>query len=539
MRKQIVLAAAGATAAALLSACSGTTPATGSEDPAVLVEAVPSLPTAFAYDAGAFDYAGFEFQVNTQAQLVRNPYEEVGDGVRQQDLFTFEGELAESYDVSDDGLTYTFHLREGVQSVAGNQLTADDVIWSYERKWGGESVAPFINYPAIVDPVRQMKKVDDMTVSITLDRAGDGITLLSLLANVSADIYDSTLLKEHVTPEDPHAIAWSAENGNYGFGAYEMTSFTPGEKLVLEANPNYWEGEPEVKKIVQRVVEDPGMRASLLRNGDVDVAVQLRPTDIAELESTEGVKTFDGVDSVNYTRLKMNVLEAPFDDLRVRQALRLAIPYDEIITDVYRDRAVPMKGFINPNYPGADDTGLDQGTYDPAAAKALLVEAGLDTVPFDLLVSNAVPDLQEVAVQMASYAADAGFDISVVNQSSAAVSEATGTGNFQAYLQRDQAISQAPPYELMLEFTKDSPLNATGWTDQSFYDAVDRGIAAGDALSEAAGREWLAAQLIWQQQLPMITVAFVQPLVAFADEVDGFANRTEGTLDFAHIAKSD
>lgn len=539
MRKHTATAAALIAAAGLLTGCSSTTSAQGSSDSETLVEAVPSLPTAFAYDAGAFDYAGFEFQVNTQAQLVRNPYVEVADGVRQQDLFSFEGELAESYDVSEDGLTYTFHLRDGVVSVAGNPLDADDVIWSYERKWGGESVAPFINSPAIVDPATQFTKVDDMTVAITLDRAGDGFTLLALLANVSGDIYDSDVLKAHATEEDPHAIAWSAENGNYGFGAYELTTFTPGEELVLEASPNYWEGEPEVKKIVQRVVEDPGMRANLLSNGDVDVAVQLRPTDIATLESTDGVRTFDGVDSVNYTRLKMNLREAPFDELAVRQALSYAIPYEEIIADVYRDRAIPMRGFINAHYPGADDTGLAEGTYDPERARQLLSDAGYDTVSFDLLVNNAVPDLQEVAVQIASYAADAGFDVSVVGQSSAAVGEATGTGNFDAYLQRDQAISQSPPYELMLEFTADSPLNATGWTDQDFYAAVDAGIASEDALSDAAGAQWLAAQLIEQEQVPMIEVAFVQPLVAFADDVNGFANRSEGTLDFAHLSKGD
>ncbi|GAA1954253.1 ABC transporter substrate-binding protein [Microbacterium aquimaris] len=538
-RRAQVPAALALVAALTLASCSSggssDTAEPSSDNEGTIVEAVPSLPTSFAYDDGDFTYAGFEYQINTNAQLIQNPYVVNDEGDLQQDYFTFEGELAEGYDVSDDGLVYTFYLREGVLSQAGNELTADDVLWSYERKWNTASVAPLLSAPAIVDPARQFEKIDDYTVQITVDRAGDGFTLLALLANVSADIYDSELLMAHETADDPYAVAWSAENGNYGFGAYMLESITPGEELVLVANPNYYAGEPEVKQVIQRVVDDAGTRANLVGNGDVDIAVQLRPADLVDLEETDAAQTFLA-DSINYTSAILNTTAAPFDDVAVRTAFRYAMPYEEIIEQVYLGRAEPMTGFINPNYPGGTLEGIEEGSYQPERALEVLEDAGYTApVPVSILVSEGVPDAQEVAVQIQTYAGDAGFDVTIDAVPVATANEQYYGRNFDAYIQRDQAISQSPPYELLLSYTAGSPLNNSGWESQEYYDAVAVGVEAGDALSDAAGVEWNAAQQIWQAASPKIPIAFIEPSPAFSFAIEGYANRSEAAIDFANI----
>lgn len=539
-RRALAGAAATAVAALALAACSpGSNGEDGDSPPAAsggtIIQAVPSLPTSFAYDDGDFTYAGFEFQINTNAQLIRNPYVLNDEGDYQQDYFSFEGELAESYEVSDDGLTYTFHLRQGVLSQAGNELTADDVLWSYERKWNTASVAPMLSAPAIVDPARQFRKIDEYTVEITVDRAGDGFTLLALLANVSADIFDSELLKEHETEDDPYAVTWSAENGNYGFGAYMLESMTPGEELVLVANPNYYAGEPEVKRVIQRVVDDAGTRANLVRNGDVHIAVQLRPADLVELDQSGEAQVFRA-DSINYTTVILNTRAAPFDDVAVRTALRYAVPYEQIIEQVYQGRAEPMAGFINPNYPNSTLEGVEEGSYNPERALEVLETAGYtEPVPVTILVSEGVPDAREVAVQIQSYAADAGFQVTIDASPVATANEKYYGRNFDAYIQRDQAISQSPPYELLLSYTEDSPLNNSGWVSEEYYDAVAEGVAAGDALSEEAAYWWNQAQRIWQAASPAVPIAFIEPSPAFSHAIDGYANRSEAAIDFANI----
>lgn len=510
-------------------------PSGGTSD-ATVTEAVASLPTSFAYDKGDFSYAGFEFQINTNAGLVQNPYAKTASGDMQQDFFHFAGALAESYEVSPDGQTYIFHLHKGVVSAAGHELTADDVLWSYDRKWHSTSVTPFISYPAIVDPARQFKKLSKYDVAIKIDRAGDGFTLLALLAHVSGDIYDSTLLKQHATTEDPYAVAWSATHGNFGFGAYTLESFTPGQKLVLVANPHYYAGEPKVRKIIQELVPDAGTRANLVRNKDVDIATALRPADIASFGASSGVKSFM-VNPVSYVRLELNTLSGPFKDAALRRALRYAIPYEQIAREVYKGRAEIQKGYINPRYPGATDEGLENNVYDPDRARRMLTDAGYTLpVAFTITLPNAFPDLEQTAVQIQSAAAAAGMAVALRTMPMAGAQQAFGTENYQAYLIVQQSISQSPAYELMLQFTKGSPLNNTGWLSDDYEAAVAKGVAVGDPLTPEAGKWWNQAQRIWWQAAPMLPIVFVQPNTAFGPRVQGYADRSDGTIDFANVS---
>jgi peptide/nickel transport system substrate-binding protein len=525
----------------LIAACSvaacgkGSGGSTGSSS-TTITEAVAALPTSYAYDAGDFTYAGFEFQINTNAGLVRNPYAKTESGDLEQDFFHFEGALAESYEISADGRTYTFHLRKGVLSQAGHELTTDDVLYSYERKWHSTSVAPFLSYPAITDPAKQFTKLGKYDFSVNVDRAGDGFTMLALMAHVSGDIYDSTLLKEHAAPDDPYAVKWSASHGNYGFGAYTLGSFTPGQQMVLVANSNYYAGEPKVKKIIEQVVADAGTRANLVRNKDVDIATALVPADVVSFGPASGVKIFS-VHPVVYLRLELNTTAAPFTDVKVRRAMRYAIPYDQIIKEVYKGRAVSQKGYLNPRYPGATDEGLEPQTYDPAKAKQMLTDAGV-TLPlkFTITLPNSFPDLEQAAVQIQSAAAPAGIQIELKTLPAAAGQQAYGTRNYQGYLIEEQSISQSPAYELMLQFTKGSPLNNTGWTDKGYEDAVSKGVGVGDPLTPEAGKWWNAAQRIFEDAAPMLPICFVQPNAAFGPRVQGYAERSDGVIDFSNVS---
>lgn len=533
--KAIAVFSAAALALSLAACSSSDSSKTSGAD--TIVEAVPSLTSSYAYDDGDFTNAGFEFLINTNAQLLQNPYVKNKDGDLQQDFYHFTGELASGYEKSSDGLTYTFKLRKGVLSQAGNELTADDVLWSYERKWGAKtSAAAFLSAPAITDPSKQFKKIDKYSFSITIDKAGDGFTLLSLLANASADIYDSTLLKKHITKADPYAVEWSKQNGNYGFGAYNVESQTPGEQLVLVANKNYYAGEPKVKKIIQKVVADAGTRSNLVANGDAGIAVQLRPEDLANLDKNKSAQTFRA-DSNNYADIMLNLKTGPFKDSAVRTALRYAVPYDQIIKNVYKGRATPMTGFINPNYPGATLDGLEKSSYDPAKAKSILKAAGYSQdIPITLLTSTGVPDAGEVAVQIQTFAADAGFKVKIDNVPAATANENYYGGKYEAYVWREQSVSQTPAYELLLEFAKGSPLNATGWVDQAYYDQVAKGAAIADPLSSTAGAEWAKAQKIWQDAAPTVPIAFVQPSAALSNKVTGYAFRSDNVVDFSVLS---
>jgi peptide/nickel transport system substrate-binding protein len=509
------------------------------------VVASAAMPSTFAFDASApAGYENLEFGVNTQIGLVRQPYgPDSSSGGLIQDLYHFEPVLASSYDVSPDHLTYTFHLRPGVKSAAGHPLTADDVLFSWERKFkASTAITPYIQDPVITDPSTQLKKIDDMTVAFTVAKPGYGFTLLSLLANVTGYVYDSTLLKQHVTTDDPYAVNWSQQNPNIGFGAYQRTSFSPGTEMVLEANPNYSLGAPYYKKITFRVASDPGTRANTVRNGSADIAVQLRPTDQVTLEKTAGVKVYKFPSTNMLTMLTMDTTKPPLNNIKVRQALALAVPYQQILSNVYQGRAILTKGLLDPRAPGYVDTGLAYPTYDPGKAKQMLADAGYPNgIHFTLTVSNAVPDVQQSAIQVQSFAANAGFSIDINQQSAAAVSEGITSRRFNAFMWRDMAISSSPQYELNLFFKRDNSkggpagTNSSGWVNGQYAGLVDQGAALPDPNNPDASQLWNQAEQITSTQVPQIYVGRIQPQNAFKASIKGYGNRLDNDIDFSML----
>ena len=501
----------------------------------VILEAVPALPTALATDAGGNGYENKEYNVATTATLVRNPYVQRTANALQQDVTKFEPYLAQSYDISPDGLVYTFNLRHGLLSHSNNELTADDVLWSFERKWKGGTTVPFTYGAIISDLAKQVEKVDKYTVRITLTRLSDGFSLMGFLSNPTGGIHDSTLLKSKVSEADPYAIKWSATNGGWGFGPFKLRSFVPGQEVVFDANPNAV-FKPKVARVIQRAVPDVGTRVNLLRNGDVDIAVQLRPSDIEDLAKVPSVDTFR-VQTNNFVWVMMRTNAKPFSDLAVRQAFQYAIPYQKIIDEVYKGRATSVRSLLNPVYTYASE-GLTERNYDPGKSKEILKAAGYDApVPVTITISTAVPDMRDVLLQIQTAAVAAGFDISINVVPAAAFSQALTRATYEAIIVRDMAVTQSPPLELHLFLSRNSPLNWSKWESDAYYAEVAAGIEAGDPLGPEAGKHWLAAQKMWRENVPYITVASVEPLAAFSKRVKGFAHRTDNVLDFSLISK--
>ena len=538
------LAALAAAAALLLAACGGSgesesAPTALKEE---IVVAVPALtPSYGGQDGGnALSLEAFEINANTQAGLVRNPYiPGKSPSTVVQDFNNFEGYLAESWDVSPDGRTYTFHLRHGLLSQVGNELNADDVLWSFERKFATSTRSGSVFAPAFTDPATQLAKIDDYTVAFTLNQPSYGFTFLGLLANLNGHIYDSDYLKQHETAEDPYAIAWSRTNSGWGYGPYRIASEIPDQEMVLEANPNYALGPPAIKRVTLRVVPDPGTRASLVMSGDVDAAEGIKPADQVMLAGADGVLVPEA-DALEFVDLTLVTNKAPFDDEKVRQAMAWAVPYDQIIQQVYAGRAARMVGSVNPVTKGYSTEGLPTYDFDPAQARQLLAEAGHpDGISFELAVSNAVPDLIDAAVLMKSYAAEAGIDITISQQPVAAFSQGRQEATFQALMYRNRMQTQSPTYALTIFWRPNNHnANPSRWENQAFYDAVNAGIAVPDALSDEAGKYWNQAMGINIASAPEIYVAALQPSQVLRSTVGGFTYRSENAIDFANLKVS-
>lgn len=485
-------------------------------------------------------FGGYEPANNLHATLVRKPYKDSpqGKGVQEQDVYTFEPYLAEAYTISEDGRTYTFTLRDDVVSVAGNPLDADDVLWSFERKFASpRSVVPGVMAPSITDPASQIVKVDDRTVAFTLPHAGLGTTFLALMADLCGQIFDSELLKSHATETDPYAVDWSVENPNYGFGPYEVTEYTPGTSAVLTARDDVVGTPPAIKKVNIRIVSDPGTRANAVKNGDAGLATGITPADSGALSNDPSVTVPEVANPNTFIMMPLVTNKAPFDDPLVRQAMAYATPYDQIVDNVYRGFALRRgPGFLLTNAPNYDGTGLPQYSYDPERARQLLAQAGKpDGVGFTLAVSAAEPDMMEAAIQVQTAARSAGFDITLDEMPASEFADQRSNHTSQAFILRDYAITLTPPYELLVYTARDSSNNFADWEYEPFYELLASGNEMPDALSASAGQAWNAAERVYLEQSPIVFIAQVQPNVLVRSDVGGFAWRSDNWVDYSNL----
>lgn len=474
---------------------------------------------------------------NLHAQLLRKPYVEDGNALNQ-DLYTFDPYLAESYETSADGLTFTFNLRQDVVSQQGNPLTADDVLFSFERKFAtpGGGMTGYYK-PMLTDPATQIVKVDDHTVTFTVEKAGYGLTLLANLAENIGSIYDSTYLKANATAEDPYAVQWGVEDmlrGNTGFGAYKLESVTAGQEIVMVSNPDFVLGAPAITRMTRRLVEDAATRANMVRQGDADVALGLRPSDQQALESDAAV-TVPDTRTNSYLLMAMNTTTAPFDDPAVRYAMAFAVPYEKIISDVYSDRAYAYTHVLDDTAPGYDDSALPEFTHDPEQAQALLTAAGAGGLSFTLSVNNQLPAVQDSAIQIQSAMADAGITVTIQELPAAQLNQDALAGKLQAILSVGSSVTMTPPYTLQLLTQPGGGSNTALWNDPTFLAQVQAGLDAGDALGAEAMGHWQAAELRMVEQAPYVMIARVKPAAVLRSEIEGFAQRTDFRIDYSNL----
>jgi peptide/nickel transport system substrate-binding protein/oligopeptide transport system substrate-binding protein len=302
-------------------------------------------------------------------------------------------DLAESFDVSDDGLTYTFKLRHGVKFHNGREMTAADVKYSLERTCNPATQSPGAGYYGALKgfddfqggkatELAGVQVVDDYTVKIELSRPDS--TIFHLLALN----FSYVVPKEVVEAEGP-----DFGHKPVGTGAFKVTEWTSGQTLTLERNKDYFKaGVPKLDKINFQIGQEPVVNLLRLQKGEIDFPGDMIPpakfTEV--MNDPEWSKQVIVADQLQTGYVTMNVNIKPFDNVAVRQAVNMAINKDRIV-QVINNRAVPANQPLPPSMPGYDK-GFKGYAYDVAGAKAKLKEAGLEGgFETDLYVANTDP----------------------------------------------------------------------------------------------------------------------------------------------------
>jgi peptide/nickel transport system substrate-binding protein len=261
------------------------------------------------------------------------------------DLDKITGELAESYDVSPDGLKITFHLRKDAKFQDGTPVTAEDVKWSLDRAVTAPVLGKAQLLTGSLTSADQFKVIDPLTFEVTLPKP-DKLALPNL-ATIYPIIINSRVAKANATADDPWAIAWLKEH-TAGSGAYMIESFKPGEQVIMKRNEAWNRGTPDksafFKRVIVQTVPEPATRANLVERGDADITVDLQASDVQALESKGTLKVISTPQYNSVTFISMNNTIPPFDNINVRRAIAYALPYDDMFKAALFGRGTPLFG---------------------------------------------------------------------------------------------------------------------------------------------------------------------------------------------------
>ncbi|HMM73009.1 MAG TPA: ABC transporter substrate-binding protein [Rhodocyclaceae bacterium] len=276
-------------------------------------------------------------------RLITHGRKKLPDGTLSYDYSKIEPELAESWVVAKDGLSVTFKLRKNATFHDGTPVTAKDVKWSYDRALAMGGFPQFQMKAGSLEKPEQFEVVDEHTFRVSFPRR-DKMSLPDMAVPV-ASIYNSTLAMKNATPDDPWAANW-LKNNAAGGGAYKVESWKPGQEIVYARFDNWKSGPmPKLRRVIQREVPSAGNRRALLERGDIDMTYEMPPKDFQELSKAGGKLHVASVPVENAVwYVGMNVTKPPFDNVKVRQAVAYAIPYEQLMAGAFYGRAVKLWG---------------------------------------------------------------------------------------------------------------------------------------------------------------------------------------------------
>jgi peptide/nickel transport system substrate-binding protein len=440
------------------------------------------------------------------------------DGVRVENFDKLTGALAETWDVSPDNKSITFHLRQAWTS-NGHALSADDVMWTFERGWHLKAI--FYWYMTqvlkISDFDAAFRKVDDRTVQITLPYPSSLIA--RLWVNNDLGIIDSAEAKKHLTLDDPWGSRWLATH-SASFAPYDIKTFINGQQVVYVANENYFHGPPKLKRIVFREMPTSSSRLASLEAGAIDVAEWLLPRELSLLQNASGVKVWKVYGNYMH-HIQLNNARAPFDDVRVRQAVNYLAPRDDIAKAVYHGIARPTRSPVSEIYPGFTDTEFPYN-YDPEKAKMLLAEAGLAHGFKTQLAYRIGDEIEEqIAVILKTSFAKAGIDVELAKMPEAVLKSRFTKQELPMFFVRGMAIVPDAAYAANLWLNSASLANYARFKDSTVDELTNDALTSTDEAKRVADMQ--RVQRIAVKQAPWIFLFNPGYQLAARADVRGFS----------------
>lgn len=517
---------------ALLTAIGGCATGADEDEPdqpgtGTLRIAVPSYPSSWDQDFVGFDPTALMLFKNVYPYMIDYDVTTV-DGTPALDTENVLPTFAESFEPDAENRVWTLRLRQGVRFASGNELTADDVKWSKDRAFAAQAnVAGVYRAIGLTEP-DQVVVVDDYTVEFHQEFPS---ALTEQIQAISLYVFDSEEAKQHATEDDPWANEWFANNPPTG-GYFEVEEATQGQEVVLAANEDYPGPDPaQVGTIRLAVVPEASNQRLQLQNGDIDVALGISQRDIADLRDMAGVNVISAA-SNEQVAIQMSVTTAPFDDVNVRRALAHAVPYDQIIDNVYGGDARPTRSLVPLDMPGYDERGYPYG-YDLAAAEQALADAGVDSVQAELVfeIDNEVQ--QQLAVLVQSEAAKVGIELELTPLDPATLGERREQRNIALQITVGQLWVNDVEYMLATSFVEGAALNYSNYTNSEIEQIYEESHTTVDEQERL--QLWLRVQEILAEDAPWAIICQPNFNLPVREGVEGWVQPMDGLARLRYL----
>lgn len=428
--------------------------------------------------------------------------------------------LAESWEVSPDGMTITFKLRKGVKFHSGvngftpsRDFNADDVLWSFERQWKAEhpyakvsgGAYDYFNDMGMPDLLKSIEKIDDNTVKVTLSAPNAPI-----IANLAMDFGTihsaeyAQYLMDKGTPEQFDQIP-------VGTGPFMFVDYQKDAVIRFKANPDYFHGKAAVDDLIYAITPDPTARYAKLKAGECQVMIAPNPADLDAMSKDEAVNLLSQA-GLNIGYLALNAQKPPFDKVEVRQAVNMAIDRDAILKEVYQGAGQKAKNPLPPTIWSYDEATVDY-EYNPDKAKEMLKAAGVENLATDLwwmpVQRPYNPNAKRMAEMMQADLAKVGINAELKSFEWGEYRKRLQAGEHQMGLLGWTGDNGDPDnFLFLLSCNADGTAksqNIAKWCNKDF----DAKLAQGTQLSEKADREaiYKEMQAIFKKEAPWVTIA--------------------------------
>jgi dipeptide transport system substrate-binding protein len=457
--------------------------------------------------------------------------------------------LAESYEVSDEGKTITFHLRKGIKVHSGvngftptRDLNADDVIFSFERQWkpehpyakvsgGAYDYFNDMGMPDLLEAITQGS--DDMTVVMKLSKPNAPI-----LANLAMDFATiqsaeyAKFLMDKGTPEQFDQIP-------VGTGSFQFVDYQKDAVIRFKAFDG-WAGKPKIDDLIYAITPDPTARYAKIKANECQVMIAPNPADLADMGKNPDIQLLEQA-GLNIGYMAMNAQKKPFDNPEVRKAIAMAIDRDAILKEVYQGAGQKAKNPIPPTMWSYDDSTVDI-PYDPAKAKEMLAAAGVTTLDSDLwwmpVQRPYNPNAKRMAEMVQADLAKVGINVTLVSDEWGEYRKRLQAGEHQMGFLGWTGDNGDPDNFLavLLGCDKDGKPNANNipkWCNAKFQEDIIKAAEITDQGERTA--LYQDAQKIVAAEVPWLNIAHSTVFEPIRKEVSGYKVSPLGAHEFQNV----